>query len=62
VGAAVVLKPEAATSAAELRAYVAERLATFKVPRHLVLVDEIPTGPTGKIQRIGLAERLGIGA
>jgi acyl-CoA synthetase (AMP-forming)/AMP-acid ligase II len=30
------------------------------VPRSIVIVDEIPKGPTGKLQRIGLAERLGL--
>ncbi len=31
------------------------------MPRRIVVVDEIPKGPTGKLQRIGLAERLGLG-
>ena len=35
-------------------------LADFKVPRILVFLDEMPKGPTGKLQRIGLAERLGL--
>jgi acyl carrier protein len=30
----------------------------FKVPRQIVFVPEIPKGPTGKIQRIGMAEKL----
>ena len=38
-----------------------EHLAPFKVPRKVVFVDEIPVGPTGKRQRLGLAERLGLG-
>ena len=41
---------------------MAAQLAPFKVPRRIVVVDEIPKGPTGKVQRIGLAERLGIAA
>ena len=32
----------------------------FKVPRNILIVDEIPLGPTGKPQRIGMAERLGL--
>ena len=44
----------------ELRAYARERLAAFKVPRRIVIVSEIPKGPTGKVQRIGMAERLGL--
>ena len=38
------------------------RLADFKVPRKLVFLDEIPKGATGKLQRIGLAEKLGLSA
>jgi acyl-CoA synthetase (AMP-forming)/AMP-acid ligase II/aryl carrier-like protein len=59
VGAAVVLRdPE--VSEAQLRKYAATRLITFKVPRHIIVVDEIPKGPTGKPQRIGLSAKLGI--
>ena len=43
----------------ELREFVAGRLAQFKVPRKIVFLDEIPKGATGKLQRIGLAEKLG---
>ena len=39
----------------------AQRLADFKVPRKIVFLDEIPKGATGKLQRIGLAEKLGLG-
>ncbi len=58
VAAAVVLVDEASADAAEIRAFAAERLADFKVPRKVVFVAEIPKGPTGKLQRIGLAEKL----
>ena len=51
-----------AATDAELKAFVAKRLADFKVPRTLLLLDEIPKGATGKLQRIGLAEKLGLGA
>jgi oxalate---CoA ligase len=62
VGAAVVLREGMAASEAELKAFVSQRLADFKVPRTLLLVAEIPKGATGKLQRIGLAEKLGLGA
>ena len=39
---------------------MAEKLAAFKAPSRIVILDEIPKGPTGKLQRIGLAERLGL--
>ena len=61
VGAAVVLREGAAATEPELKAFVAQRLADFKVPRTLLLVAEIPKGATGKLQRIGLAEKLGLG-
>lgn len=61
VAAAVVLRTGAETTESELRRFVGERLARFKVPRHVVVLDKIPTGPTGKLQRIGLAARLGLG-
>jgi acyl carrier protein len=49
-----------AVSERELREFAAARLAPFKVPRRVIFVDDIPKGNTGKIQRIGLANRLGI--
>jgi len=60
VAAAVVLRPGAQASELELREFAARHLVDFKVPRRLVIVDEIPKGPTGKLQRIGLAARLGL--
>jgi acyl-CoA synthetase (AMP-forming)/AMP-acid ligase II/acyl carrier protein len=58
VGAAVVLKGEQGVPAADLKKHVSGRLAYFKVPARLWIVDEIPKGPTGKIQRIGMFDRL----
>jgi acyl-CoA synthetase (AMP-forming)/AMP-acid ligase II/acyl carrier protein len=59
VGAAVVLRDPNLTEA-ELRRFAALRLSDFKVPSRIVFLAEIPKGPTGKLQRIGLAEKLGI--
>jgi oxalate---CoA ligase len=61
VAAAVVLREGAAATERELRDFAATRLADFKVPRRIVLLDEIPKGATGKLQRIGLAKKLGLG-
>ena len=62
--AAAVVRADGAEAAAldeaAVRDLCAERLAPFKVPRAVVFVDEIPVGPTGKLQRLGLAERLGL--
>jgi long-chain acyl-CoA synthetase len=49
VGAAVKLKPGAAATPAELRAFARQRVAAYKYPRHVWLVRELPKGPTGKI-------------
>ncbi len=51
VGAAVALKPGKSVSEDDLRAFAKERLAAYKYPRHVWLVDELPKGPTGKILR-----------
>ena len=60
VAAAVVLAPGVApVGEKELRDFVFGRLAPFKVPSQIVVVDEIPRGATGKLRRIGLAEKLG---
>ena len=45
----------------DLRTFLNDRLAAFKVPRRIVFVAEIPKGATGKIQRIGLADKLDLG-
>lgn len=58
VMAAVVLHNKGSITEKELREFAATRLAYFKVPRQVILLDEIPKGPTGKLQRIGLAEKL----
>jgi acyl-CoA synthetase (AMP-forming)/AMP-acid ligase II/acyl carrier protein len=60
VAAAVVLRPQANATAQEIRQFASARLAYFKVPRQVVFVKEIPKGPTGKVKRIGLAEKLGV--
>jgi len=60
VAAAVVLREGAAIAEKDLRAFAQERLADFKVPRRIVILDEIPKGATGKVQRIGLAQKLGL--
>lgn len=60
IAAAVVLKEGQVATEREIRDFVSERLAAFKVPRKVLILDEIPKGATGKLQRIGLAEKLGL--
>ncbi len=62
VGAAVVLRDGMAVTERELRDFAAKQLADFKVPRKIVFLPEIPKGATGKLMRIGLAQKLGITA
>jgi acyl-CoA synthetase (AMP-forming)/AMP-acid ligase II len=62
VAAAVVLREGSAARDTDLREFCGERLAAFKVPRRIVFLDKIPVGPTGKLQRIGLARTLGLSA
>ncbi|MBV9218032.1 MAG: AMP-binding protein [Methylobacteriaceae bacterium] len=62
VAAAIVLRDDQQASEREIREFVAQRLAEFKAPRRVVFLAEIPKGPTGKVQRIGLAARLGLTA
>ena len=60
VAAAVVLIDGVELSERELREFVSGSLAPFKVPKKVLFLDELPKGPTGKVQRIGLAEQLGL--
>jgi oxalate---CoA ligase len=62
VAAAVVLRDGLIATERDLRDFCAARLAEFKVPRRIVILEEIPKGATGKLQRIGLAEKLGLAA
>ena len=55
--AAVVLKPGAAASPRVLREWMLGQLSPFKVPRHIWIVGSLPRTPTGKVQRVVLAER-----
>ena len=49
VGAAVSLKPGIESTPEEIRAFVKERVAAYKYPRLVWIVEELPKGPTGKI-------------
>ena len=61
VAAAVVLREGQSLTERELRDFAATRLADFKVPKRILFMAEIPKGATGKLQRIGLAAKLGLG-
>lgn len=61
VAAVVVLREGHEATERELQEFVAHRAADFKVPKKVLFMAEIPKGATGKLQRIGLAAKLGLG-
>lgn len=60
VAAAVVLRPHSAATPKDIRQFAIGRIADFKVPRQILIVNDIPKGLTGKVQRSGLAAKLGL--
>ena len=60
VGAVVVLRNGHVLSEQDIRDFAATRLAAYKVPRRVVLMHHLPKGATGKVQRVGLARKLGL--
>ena len=60
VAAAVVLEDGSKVTESDLKAFASDRMVDFKVPKKIVILSEIPKGATGKLQRIGLAETLGL--
>ena len=60
IAAAIVLNQQGTPSEEELKTYAASKLSDFKVPRKIIFLEEIPKGATGKLQRIGLSEKLGL--
>ena len=57
VVAVVILRAGSTTSHDELIAYSKERLAAYKYPREIRIVEEFPIGPTGKILKTELRAR-----
>jgi len=51
VAAAIVLHPGAQTTPAELRQFLQRELASFKIPHRILILDQLPKGTTGKVQR-----------
>ena len=60
VAVAIVLREGIESTEQAIRAFAVEHLANFKVPRKVLFLDKLPKGPTGKIQRMGLAKKLGV--
>ena len=60
IGAAIKLKDPKNCTINDLKLFMSEKLAKFKIPKKIFIVDEIPKGATGKLQRIGLAKKFGL--
>jgi acyl-CoA synthetase (AMP-forming)/AMP-acid ligase II len=60
IGVAIVTKKGIECTETEIKNYARMHLADFKIPKHIRFLDEIPKGATGKMQRIGLSQKLGL--
>ena len=60
VAVAIVLREAMSADERSIKEFCASRLARFKVPATVIFLEEIPKGATGKLQRIGLAAKLGL--
>jgi long-chain acyl-CoA synthetase len=58
IAVAIIPKPGAQMIEAELRAWCLDELGAFKTPSQWHAVDELPKGPSGKVQRLKLVELL----
>jgi oxalate---CoA ligase len=58
VAAAVVLKAETNTTTPEIKTFLSDHLAPFKIPQHVFAVPELPKGPTGKVSRSELSDSM----
>jgi acyl-CoA synthetase (AMP-forming)/AMP-acid ligase II len=58
VVATVALKPDGAVSAGELRDFCREKLGRWEVPKHILFIDELPKGATGKVAKFSIRESL----
>jgi acyl-CoA synthetase (AMP-forming)/AMP-acid ligase II len=56
VAAAVVLKSEPETTVQEIKEFLNDRLASFKVPQHVFIMSDMPKGETGKVSRTQLSQ------
>jgi acyl-coenzyme A synthetase/AMP-(fatty) acid ligase len=52
----VTLAPGACVTEADLRTFLRTRLAPYKVPARIIIADELPAAPTGKILKARLLD------
>jgi thioesterase domain-containing protein/acyl carrier protein len=62
VAVAVQLRTPNSLTENDVRQYVADHLIDFKIPQQVIFVEDFPRGPSGKVNRIALAETLGLHA
>jgi len=60
IAAAIIVKEGKNCSETDVKTYVQEKLAKFKIPKKIFFVNEIPKGATGKLQRNVLAKNFGL--
>ena len=60
IAVAIKLKENKSCTEDDIKSYANEKLAKFKIPKKIFIVEDIPKGATGKLQRIGLAKKFGL--
>ena len=60
IAVAIKLKENKSCTEDDIKSYANEKLAKFKIPKNIFIVEDIPKGATGKLQRIGLAKKFGL--
>ncbi len=60
IAVAIKLKEDKSCTEDDIKSYANEKLAKFKIPKKIFIVEDIPKGATGKLQRIGLAKKFGL--
>ncbi len=57
VWAFVALRAGQKATAEEIQSFMEGRIASYKIPERIQFLDDLPKGPTGKVQRRALKER-----
>ena len=60
IAVAIKLKENKSCTEDDIKSYANEKLTKFKIPKKIFIVEDIPKGATGKLQRIGLAKKFGL--
>jgi len=60
IAVAIKLKENKSCTEDDIKSYANTKLAKFKIPKKIFIVEDIPKGATGKLQRIGLAKKFGL--